>query len=500
MYRIYDNIKTRIEHTGYNLLENKTYYIELDLPHCPKAIKAMESENIKPHISWYRGNNIAELRVENYIGTLTIFGQRYDVRSQKFGDTLSGSEQLKLITSDLDKLSKKITFSIESSIGSNAISNWEISENDIRAKLNFLYYAFYDANRTETAILCFSLIKNNPAKKYSNIKKYISSRKIKKITPPVLNNLLKYSKIENGKIDIPEANVHSDFKELSTNTSENQFVKFFYEYCSEICLRVLNLKKTNELISEKAGRLLSDCRLILSNPFFKGIKSPSLLNLNSTVLRARAGYRNLITYYIKSLFSFQHLYLEKKDSFISGIQDIASLYELWCFYKVSHAVLGDNISIKDRGTYIEDNTLKYNTIFYNDKYEVYYNKSFTMGNCESYSTTLRPDISILDKGNNCYFHFDAKYKIQREDSNGESKRDNKNEDIHKMHAYLDAIYASKCSIALYPGDNFKFYIRREVPLEIKEPTEITELNGVGVIPLTPGTKNELFAKFMKSFF
>ena len=76
----------------------------------------------------------------------------------------------------------------------------------------------------------------------------------------------------------------------------------------------------------------------------------------------------------------------------------------------------------------------------------------------------------------------------------------KNDDVNKMHAYLDAIYSSDSSVVLYPGTSFKFF---EKGGEAKVVTDFSgeyNLLGVGAIPLVPGGDNDAFSNVIERFF
>src|SRR5690606_31818862 len=110
----------------------------------------------------------------------------------------------------------------------------------------------------------------------------------------------------------------------------------------------------------------------------------------------------------------------------------------------------------------------------NEKYQLVFNKSYSRGNHESYSLTLRPDVSLLINGE--LYLFDAKYKFN---TNNEEENDLlrivKPEDIHKMHAYLDAIPKALAAIVVYPGNQVVFYSKETDKGKLAEPTHILNL-------------------------
>ncbi len=502
MFSIYKSLEPKIELTSHSLYENKTYYIVFNSLDDEKIKTFFMYSGLNRHFSWHPGNKVAELNIKNYVGLIRIFDKEFDVRSEKFGDGLAGHEQVALIISELDDLSKKISFSYDSTIFNKVAADWVSVQNNYIHKMNYLYQVFFELPRNERAGFQLEKIKRNSSLRYETVSEKKPIWKVKKITPSTAVQLVRngYSKGSNKHCGDSRVFIHEQL--LSNNTSENQFVLFFYEYCLQICLKILSLKKDfPDVVAEKSMRLLHECRLLLSDSFFETVNMPSKINTGSTVLTSRDGYSDLLKYYTNSLFSVKHIFEEYRDDLKVDLIDIATLYEIWCFYKLAHQILGAQIIVKEKTSAIKDGKIKYSTTFANDLYEVSYNRTYSISNKGSYSTTLRPDISVVKKDTNDLFHFDAKYRINSYIGSDDLEyKTFKNDDVNKMHAYLDAIFHSKSAIVLYPGMNFKFFVKGNLPSMIQDVDGDYDLNGVGALPLVPGQNNQYLERFSNKFF
>lgn len=450
-------------------------------------------------MSWHHGNKIAELCIKNFIGTIRFFDREIDVRSEKFDSRMSGSEQIKVIVDELDELSRKMSFSYSSAIYNHAEKDWESVENNLVHRLNYIYQIFFECEKFEQAGYQLEKIKRNTSLKFEVSVRETPIWKLRKITPTTVRQLAK-----SGFIGIDRAasyRIHNEENVLSSNTIENQFVKFFYGYCQQICLSVLNMKKLPGALVDRANTLLLTIRRILSDSFFINIDSPSRISTNSTVLSSRDGYNNLLSYFTNSLFSVRHIFEDFENKLKVDLIDIATLYEVWCFYKVSYQILGEKIFVSEKTSNIKEGTIKYSTTFENDAFSVSYNRSFSISSGESYSTTLRPDITVQNKTTKVFFHFDAKYRINSYIGSDDSEyKTFKNDDVNKMHAYLDAIYGSDSAIVLYPGNKFKFFVNSKPSQVVEEVESEFDLTGVGALPLTPGEDNVYFESLLSSRF
>jgi predicted component of viral defense system (DUF524 family) len=499
MFKIYEDRRKRVLLANNFLYENTNYYLFLDSPNDPNLEQHLHRSGLSRHISWHPGNRIAELRVENYIGLIRIFDKEFDVRSKKFDRSKTGAEQLQCLIKDLDSISRGVSFSYDSSLYNPTTTDWDIVQNDQIHKLNYLYQVFYEIEVFNTVINLMEKIKRNPSLQHEVSHQNKALWEVKKVSSKTLQQLAKAG-FKKGSKEI-NSTILVDHHVLSNNTTENQFVKMFFVYVRQIALNVLSYKSESVTVNEKALALLNTCRLILSDPFFDKVDDVTKTAPNSTVLHSRDGYSQLQQYFTNSIFSVTHIFNDFKNTLTTDLLDVAMLYEIWCFYTLSVQLLGNEILVSQKSSIIKDNQIRYSTSFENKDYKVYYNRSFSVSKKSSYSTTLRPDITVEDKKSGILYHFDAKYRINSLlGQAGVEHKTFKNDDINKMHAYLDALYKTSSSIVLYPGNHFKFFVKSDPPKVITSLSEDFVLEGVGAIPISPGTKNEVLILFLKKFF
>lgn len=178
-----------------------------------------------------------------------------------------------------------------------------------------------------------------------------------------------------------------------------------------------------------------------------------------------------------------------------GMKDVASLYELWCFFAVVRdleGLLGPPDSA-ERPTADEvqiDVKWGFRVAWRNDV-EVFYNLSFSRKaepGRRSSSLLLRPDIVIqLREAGRTEMHvLDAKLRVKGAASVADSDDEGvtealsfKRDDVAKMHAYRDALPAVRSAFVLYPGHETVRFIALELGA--------TDVDAVGAIPLVPGS-------------
>lgn len=502
MYRLLSSLSPEVEVTSPFLIEGRDYYLVLDEPANPLVSSVLLDSCLRRHVKWHQGNRVAELRVDQFIGKIRIFDKDYDIRSNKFSEGVTGEEQIKLIVQDLDKISSKISFSYNSSVFAHTATDWDSQEIDYVYKLNYLHGAFFSRRGHRKSIeLYFSAIKKDVFLTYSSGFQAQDVWRVTRVTPAMVDHLVRGGAVSKDTIGLSQQRVVCPRQLLSRNNIENQFLRFFFEYCEGVALRVLALKAVSPILKKRAEELVLECRRLLSDDFFHGVELPSIVSINSTVLSRRLGYREMYTLYITSLFSFRHIYQDFMSRSEMGLIDISSLYEIWCFYKVAFGILGNRVNVADVSCKTEGGRLRYGTTFENEHYCVSYNKTFSSENSGSYSTMLRPDISVFSKDRKKYYHFDAKYRVGF--ANGDSLTDEKtykNDDVNKMHAYLDAIYNSCSSVVLYPGDVYRFHVRHDCPWVVRDVGVAHPLSGVGALPLVPGDENRAFSEFINKYF
>jgi predicted component of viral defense system (DUF524 family) len=513
MFSIYKNKTTKNAISDGLLVENEKYFVEFDNPHESSIAKHLQNSNLSKHLNWIKGNKIAELKITNYVGTIRLFDKIFDVRSAKFRPELSGNEQIAIIISELDKFAKGMSFTYDSSTYTNRSTNWLEVEQDYINKIVYLHQLFFSAPVDERIESLFQRIKRTPSTRYAQGKKKEYIWNLRKISPALVNSLFRQGLLRGvgSTLEVGDSSskVEYLYDSLSADTSENRFLKFFFNYVNQLGVRAINSKKRLPAnVNRKAKQLVQASQAFLTDSFFIGVGENINPNTNSTVLSSRAGYKEIFRYYVTSLFSVQSIYQDFTNRYSVDLKDIATLYEIWCFYYLACRILGVHIVISFKQSTYKNGQTKQATTFRNDLYEVSYNRTFSRSSLSSYSTNLRPDITVKNRESGKFYHFDAKYKVSSTDISAISEEKSeestpnsyKNVDVNKMHSYLDAIYNSESSMVMYPGEVFGFFERGLPPNHVTDVDSDFKLSGVGAVSAVPGSLNEDIGKLLVKFF
>ena len=220
---------------------------------------------------------------------------------------------------------------------------------------------------------------------------------------------------------------------------------------------------------------------------------------NQVILR-RPGYREIYQAFLESQAAAMLRWDGAEEVHRAGQQDIAQLYEYWCYLELRRLVerlcdFSDSsplVELTDNGLHLRLRRGRQRVVsgFLSHAgrhidVELWFNRSFSREG-ESWSMQMRPDCSLRfqaqtsDSGGvETWVHFDAKYRVQSandlfvdDDAPVRANRD----DMLKMHAYRDAIRSSAGSYVLFPGDEGK---------EMRKHEEV--LPGLGAFPFTPGS-------------
>lgn len=503
MIKLYSDNELTTEICEDVLVEGMVYYV--DLLGCSNiTVKAwLNDEHLTKFVEYHPKNRILTIRFDNVVGFVNILGKQFDVRSTKLFDGLGGKEQFARLLDDIIDISSKFTFNFKGTSFGARENILKYSNNDLEA-LDYYYQVVftYPTNSNLNALMnqCFihpnSLTTTTYKKVASHKSKLIPTIFYSKIANtstfvklrdnhPLISSQFVHKVFEkSGKHLFPTHVINYQFEE-SYDTKENQFLKFFLIEINTICGRILTSLKDTE-IRAKAIRLQYKINHYLQNPFFKQISRLSYLPSSSSVLLKKAGYREVYYHYIQSKLNFRPIVEEQKMILHNArLKNIATLYEIWVFFKIASTLFRQE-SIKETygGQILHNGTFLQTYTWEAKQFKLHYNKIFSRTNGGSYSVNLKPDISLeLSDGN--FYLFDAKYKFNSYESNDENLllRLVKPEDIHKMHSYLDAIHKAQVSMVIYPGTENIFYDKSGSV--IKDNLNLFEINGVGAIPLVP---------------
>ncbi len=284
----------------------------------------------------------------------------------------------------------------------------------------------------------------------------------------------------NGRI--PER-VREEVAHRHVDTAENRFARAFLgqiRWVLEQMQRAVSTRADSDLF---ARRIRLDCaqleRLlapIVGHRFWREIGSMIVVPEASVVLQRRRGYRHIFEHFAKLRLASRVPLSSRDVRRLLEAKDIATLYELWCYFKVVDAVreqLGrpdeaSSVRYDDFGPSVEHGY----RVCWPGGVEVVYNPRFrrTDGGCRSsYSVPLRPDIAIiLPRCDGWVVHLlDAKFKLQTladviadgqdDDPDAGGAATFKRADLYKMHTYRDAIPAAQTVWVLYPGTDMRFF-------------------------------------------
>ncbi|MBK9032260.1 MAG: DUF2357 domain-containing protein [Myxococcales bacterium] len=249
------------------------------------------------------------------------------------------------------------------------------------------------------------------------------------------------------------------------DTLENRFVRAFLLHSRRIIDEVRGRVAKGEASFLRA-RLTSDCAWMdalvggwLQHPIWNDVGDLTQLPLASTVMQARRGYRDVLRHHIRLMLASQALPLSHADTFeLLEARNIAVMYELWTYFAVVAElteILGPPTqAIRTTPAFWGPNVTQGFEVRWPSQHRASYNQTFPGETSSgSYSTELRPDVTLWCPHDECHV-LDAKFKV----SDGGSFL---NADVHKMHAYRDAIGAARSAWVMYPGIAFQEYATQD---------------------------------------
>ena len=487
---------------GQILSEGRTYY--LDISQFSKSLvqRWLEEEYIFNSIINYNSKNfIQTIRFDNVVGNVNILGINYDVRSEKLMDGTSGNQQFQQLLDEINAISTKLNFSFRGVTYAHRKSDYSFNDNILEILDYYYQLVFMFPSSDNLDALLMQCFKHPHTTNRQVIEKidFSKSTKIAQSFYTQLSTEQNWGIVRAGQTLANSTLAVKTFQRTgqyllplqianlrfisTTNTVENRFVKFFLEDIQSVCLRVLTANVGLD-IQNKAKRLQLKVHFYLHTPFFKEIQRLSYVPSSSSVLLRKSGYKEIYYHFVQSKFSFRPILEDmRRQALRAGLKNIATLYELWVFFKIAENLF-ENKTIQEtfHGRNLKNGEMVGGYTWEADQYQLSYNKTYTHNNLGSYSVNLRPDISFKKEGK---LHlFDAKYKFNSNSSEGDVLvRVVKPEDIHKMHAYLDAINSAQTAIVIYPGTEYIFYDRSHILKTTIGP--INDLNGVGALPLLP---------------
>lgn len=289
----------------------------------------------------------------------------------------------------------------------------------------------------------------------------------------------------------------------STENAENRFVAGFVEMALDALTRFERAAaqqksppgEANAREAREIADFLSRCR---RHPVLAELEPLHEVPLRSAALRSRPGYRDLLRLHYDLLGRLQVAKPHDAQRLLET-RNAADIYEHWCYVRVLDA-LGRLLGPPAARGRFEASThqaeLRWGYRVSWPQVEAIYNATFSRSGprgyrrrYDSYSLSLRPDI-VLRSASGRLDLLDAKLKRRfagayEGEEGGEGDVTFKPQDLHKMHAYRDALSADSVWV-LYPGDDLQG-ARFPAPQAASAPTGF---RGVGAIALRPGAPHD----------
>ena len=279
---------------------------------------------------------------------------------------------------------------------------------------------------------------------------------------------------------------------------ENRFVKLFLDDAIHAIAQVRSqFDATTALgrqIAAQCNRAEAALAPIRRAPMWRAIRGLSQLPFGSTVLQRRAPYREVLRHYLRMHAASRALPLSQEDaSQLLAVKDIALLYELWCTFAVLGVVrdlLGSPGELRPLEIDPSGARLGWGWLArWAGGIELAVNPTYTRASGfhgRSMSVELRPDVVLrVPAGPSAGLHIlDAKFRVDRR---GDQFRAARIEDLHKMHAYRDAITAVTSAWVLFPGDDSHAFgdDGREWHIHDGRPAIVAGIGAIGLLPSSP---------------
>jgi predicted component of viral defense system (DUF524 family) len=292
----------------------------------------------------------------------------------------------------------------------------------------------------------------------------------------------------------------------STDNAENRFVAGFVDTMLDALTRFERMATeqrspaaaTSAREAREIADFLSRCR---RHRVLAELEPLHEVPLRSAALRSRPGYRDLLSLYYDLLGRLQVGKPHDAQRLLEA-RNAAEIYEHWCYVEVVNVLerlLGPPAARGRFEASAHQAELRWGYRVSWPQVEAIYNATFSRSSSgshrpryDSYSLSMRPDIVLRSAAGRLDL-FDAKLKRRffgaYEDDKGGDDGDVtfKPEDLHKMHAYRDALSADSVWV-LYPGDDLDGD-RFPAPQDASASAP-SGFRGVGAIASRPGAPHD----------
>jgi predicted component of viral defense system (DUF524 family) len=289
----------------------------------------------------------------------------------------------------------------------------------------------------------------------------------------------------------------------TTDTVENRFVRSVLDLCMAIVRAVERAAAVagapaSAALAREAHMLTVQLERWTGSRVLEPLPPVSAVPATSTVLRGRAGYREVLRFFADLMGRSQRVPATDAERLV-GLRDVATIYEYWCYFtfvRVLESVLGESAALAATPhSWSGPGLVHKSAAAFPSGARVLYNRTFSRSSSEfsSYSVPFRPDITLeLPSGERHLF--DAKFAFEpggagededlEDDDAAPPQTRARRAHLHKMHAYRDAIGARSVWV-LYPGSKEESF-----------PSLAAGAGKIGAIPLRLGASvhTELTAK------
>lgn len=309
--------------------------------------------------------------------------------------------------------------------------------------------------------------------------------------------------------------------EATIDNVPNQYVRFVCDHWIAVLDEAATALTDDTPAGRRGRREVDDLRGIVDgwrhDPRFADVGRLRSAPAGNQAVHRRPGYRELHQAFVESQAAAMLTWEGGEDLHRAGQQDIAQLYEYWCYLELRriverhcvHTDATELVRVSDDGMHLvlsrgRQRAMRGHLVHAGRliDLELWFNRSF--GGTESWTLQMRPDCSISFSAQTTggervttWVHFDAKYKVNAaaelfvDDDDLERMAEDEGAadprgpnvtgravraDLLKMHAYHDAIRSSAGSYVLFPGDTT---VRKTKHREI--------LPGLGAVPFVPSS-------------
>jgi predicted component of viral defense system (DUF524 family) len=454
------------------LLEGCTYEFEFDKPgfQIEQSNALIKKSNVgggdgisRGRISTGNRTGILTLRVND--GIKTVASAAVEVRSSK----VEYRSDYRKMLDDISEAALDLVFSLGGSTSGRLKIDSDVDTGSLQQRFFFIR-SLLDSSEFEEAV---SMVISRP---HSRLETINETRSISQGLDPGAESLRQIGRGQprikcpashplaarfGASFSLP-AQIHRRSAEETFDTPENRFVKYILdEFCSVFgdVVRVLEKRKNGkEFIRREIDPIYRKLEHYRSASVFRQLEGLKSIPLGSPVLQRRAGYREILKFWIKSQYSLSLAWSGGDDVYAGGIRDVAKLYEYWVFFLllgvVKRLVKQDAIVLSDgllkevaggfglqlrSGQLFETSGLPLEVGGKEFRLQFSYNRKFSetktstqslrldyetsFPKAGSWSRSMQPDYTISVwpcemlveqaelSGKICHVHFDAKYRL-----------------------------------------------------------------------------------------